>query len=441
MGEDIFESLKIDDFPKCEYIEEGVWQDIGNSLLDKISAIFKWISKMATRLLNFILKMLGVKREIKTAFTLARELGMIKHENEWVDDMSIQYKDDQSFEIYIGSFHLDHFLGEEDSYKTMHDVKNPEEYLNVHATLKTFFDRPELWVEIIESLKEFKENENLTLLDNWWLVTKKNFFIGKNYLDAKEQNGFRISIKISALKEMQRYCNVLSDLISDIFKSDINLTENKLFKKKIVDIFNDIQSVMYNVQRGLNYLFARFNKMYQFSVKYAWKWAKNQEMMAQFLNAAIQSGMPSKYIAYNAFLIAGDEIRGETKEYEDAIITPSRIIFFHSPKEIYKLAINGLGKFLNNTEEKVTNDLKDSSTNVIAKVLGSWGSGVMISMERADEVKSLSREEIDKLLNNFNELVKQRGKKYRLKDITERNLGYINKNLVLSDYSNLINTL
>ena len=223
--------------------------------------------------------------------------------------------------------------------------------------------------------------------------------------------------KISDIHDINSIINKINDIKSLKYKYNdfINMLNN----------YTDYLSIM---QMTLNAISISLSNMLVLDARYKGS-IKNINDLSKFIDKCIYNGIPSKYIAYNAYLISDESIHGSdsSKNEKNPSWGQSRVVFFPDESKVYKIALNGMGVDANKVENKITDILKSDkkSLKYIAPIFNSYNDSVIISAEKVDARKGLvSDNDAEAVANKLNDaLEKLNMKSTRIYDIHADNCG------------------
>jgi hypothetical protein len=115
-----------------------------------------------------------------------------------------------------------------------------------------------------------------------------------------------------------------------------------------------------------------------------YKSIKSIALLDEFVGKLIKAGYPPKYVAYNAWLISDECIRGSGK-YKPLFGHARATIFPPNKKIVLKIALSGLGTVSNETEVRFTKIFVDMDRiDLIAPVLKEFKYNAIVPMERVN---------------------------------------------------------
>lgn len=239
---------------------------------------------------------------------------------------------------------------------------------------------------------------------------------------------------------IERFEHVSSELantykkISDIH--DINSIINKIndigsLKYKYNDfiiMLNNYTVYLSIMQMTLNTISISLSNMLVVDARYKGS-ISNINDLSKFIDKCIYNGIPSKYIAYNAYLISDESIHGKdsSKNEKNPSWGQSRVVFFPDESKVYKIALNGMGVDANKVENKITDILKSDKKllKYITPIFNSYNDSVIVSAEKVDARKGLvSDNDAEAVARKLNDaLEKLNMKSISVSDIHTENCG------------------
>ena len=130
---------------------------------------------------------------------------------------------------------------------------------------------------------------------------------------------------------------------------------------------------------------------------------KDKNDLAKFVEECIDAGVPPKFVAYNTWLIANEEIRGDKTDFNKVPMGQTRMVLFPKNKKIItKIAFSGRGLTSNKNEVRMSEFIQRSKEEEIIKIaapiVGKYGKDcAVIDMERV--VDRVGKHPNPKMLN------------------------------------------
>ncbi len=194
-----------------------------------------------------------------------------------------------------------------------------------------------------------------------------------------------------------------------------------------LEYINKFAAICNNLQMAVNCITGIIAGVYTVDGEYKHS-VGNITELSQFIELMIKDAFPSKYIAYNAYIVSSINLSGEEGDENNPIWGQTRLVFFPSDKKdsIYKIALSGAGITSNkiefNTSERFSRIPK--LHDLIAKTPYITNNGCIITAERLiipdggrydGDISSL-KSEIDKLC-------KENNIRFEISDVHSRNIG------------------
>ena len=192
-----------------------------------------------------------------------------------------------------------------------------------------------------------------------------------------------IKLTMQELKAFQQKLNELAEHLDFAQNGNNNLDD---VDKSVIQALNDIVHMMEFIQIGLNSLTNAIQKVHLIDLKYM-NSITDRNALSKFAYDCIMNGIPPKFVAYNAWLIASEDLRGSASKYKP-VGGQTRCVFFpnDNKNEILKIATSGLGLTSNKNEIRFSDFIKKSGEQdmieISALVTNSYTEDAMLSMER-----------------------------------------------------------
>lgn len=192
--------------------------------------------------------------------------------------------------------------------------------------------------------------------------------------------------KIS-IKELTTFSAKINELTIEMDQfQNANHSINHL-DGETIHVFNQLVRELETVQHGLNGLSNEIGSVYIIKAQYVNSITDKNEL-AKFVEMCIDAGVPPKFIAYNTWLIANEEIRGDKVDFNKVPMGQTRMVLFPKDKKIItKIAFSGRGITSNKNEVRMSEFIERSKEpemmQNIAKIVGHYGTNcAVIDMER-----------------------------------------------------------
>ena len=165
------------------------------------------------------------------------------------------------------------------------------------------------------------------------------------------------------------------------FQKEFNAAQDKFtkidhakrydFEKDIdaVEVVNRVLSTLVIVQMGLNAITGSISNLFIVDVRFKGT-ADTPEKLAKFSKNLVDAGIPPKFISYNCYVVASDDIKGDPKlDGSKPCWGQTRVVLF--PKDeniIYKIALSTYGRLSNKSEY----DISAKARNVLTTPEDTW---------------------------------------------------------------------
>lgn len=263
-----------------------------------------------------------------------------------------------------------------------------------------------------EDIKELKKSEKVALL-----------FKGMASLES-----MTYKIPISQITAVQAWASKMLESMEAFTSTNVSLSE---LDTATVKSLNDIVRILMRIQISLNFISTALNEDSMMLIdKRFYKSIKSLDLLDEFVGKCIQSGVPPKYVAYNAWLISDECIRG-TGEYKPIFGHARATLFPPNKKIVLKIGLSGLGTVSNETESRFSKIFEDMDrVDLIAPVIKDFKNNAIIAMERVDGNFDLSKTELtnyaktaSKALEDYQE---KTGKKLNIKlSVASQHIGNV----------------
>lgn len=229
--------------------------------------------------------------------------------------------------------------------------------------------------------------------------------------------------KYQTVIRMQKKVSEFVQKAQETQNSISSIGENE---KDVIETLNIVVGFLNEMQMSLNTTTSVFNSVYDIDAVYEGT-VKDKSVLAEFVNKCIKSGMPSKNVIFNAYLISIPELRGEKITIKAG---QSRAVMFPDNDEsnVYKIATSGLG-IVSNKDEKKISDLARTKypqlKDLIAIISESLAGGALVVQERALPSEKIERLSVNnRVINAFDDFLKSNPSfPYDFRDIHYDNIG------------------
>jgi hypothetical protein len=232
-------------------------------------------------------------------------------------------------------------------------------------------------------------------------------------------------LSMGELTEFQKRVNeALIDLDS------IHSIENDLSTVRD-DTIKELRKLVYDVhyiQYDMNTFTNMIQKVNLIDLKFM-NSIKDRNVLSKFVSDLIKNGIPSKFVAYNTWLIASEDIRGSKPECKLAM-GQSRCVFFpnDNKNEILKIALNGFGITSNRNEIRFAKAVSSEPElrKITAMVTNAYAEDGIIAAERIVDKsggKHPSLKECKAMSDAYDKFTKQHPElRLKIKDFHDENV-------------------
>lgn len=272
--------------------------------------------------------------------------------------------------------------------------------------------------EISKYFSGQKDIDNTKISDVASLFTAKSAIANTfKFTDEIEKSNFTVDQLSKFQKRIASMISTMSQINNPDFGSDDD--------KEVINMLSGFEQIFETLQFGLNTITGALQNSFVVDEVYS-ECVKDINIIAQFTDECILSGIPSKYVGYNVWYISHKAIRGEGNEKEFAPLWgQTRIVFL--PKNvdfIFKIALNEAGKMANMQERRVSYKVKNDemlSKHLVPALKLSKNHTVM-SMEKVDTSVECTAKEADDLRIKINDRLKEIKATFRIEDIYNNNV-------------------
>lgn len=272
------------------------------------------------------------------------------------------------------------------------------------STRKEITDLVELALRV---MKKRKESDIKAL--------KKEEKMGKIVKIFMVPESHTYEVTLSQITSVQSWASSLLVKMDAFTSTDVDVHK---FDKDTIKALNMVVRLLMRIQISLNYISSALDDLYIIDGEF-YKSIKSLDVLDQFVGECIKAGLPPKYVAFNAWLISDNCIRGDGK-YKPLFGHARATIFPPNKKIVLKIALSGLGVVSNETEVRFTEIFKDMDRiDLIAPVLKDFKNNALVAMERVegnfDLSSSTCKEFAKKADQALTEYQKKTGKKLNIK--------------------------
>lgn len=248
----------------------------------------------------------------------------------------------------------------------------------------------------------------------------------KNKLNILEANGLKqilhmesnvYEVPITQLTATQTWASQLLENMEAFTSTNVSVDD---IDKETISALNNLVTLLMRIQISLNFISTALNGNNMLLIdKSQYKSIKSLDLLDEFVGKCIHSGVPPKYVAYNAWLISDECIRGNG-QYKPMFGHARATLFPPNDKIVLKIGLSGLGTVSNETEERVSQIYVNMDrVDLIAPVVKTFKTNSIIAMERVNGNFDLTKKELtdyaDKACDALEEYQKKSGKSLGIK--------------------------
>jgi hypothetical protein len=190
-----------------------------------------------------------------------------------------------------------------------------------------------------------------------------------------------------SMKELTNFAATINQLTNAMDKFQNGNNSLKGLDSETITLMNKLVRELETCQHGINGLANEVGKLYMIKAQYV-NSITDKNDLAKFVEECIDNGVPPKFVAYNTWLIAHEDIRGSKTDFAKVPMGQTRMVFFPKDKKIItKIAFSGRGLTSNKNEVRMSEFIQRSKEEDIIKIsapiLGKYGKDcAIIDMER-----------------------------------------------------------
>lgn len=271
-------------------------------------------------------------------------------------------------------------------------------------------------------------NEGFKIVNGEGSMTSSEYSKKVNHLVNKANMKLNVvgnaGIKMS-MKELREFQQKMSGMAERLDFAQNGNTKLDDVDKSVVQSLNDLVKMIEYIQYGLTSLTNAIQKVHLIDLKYM-NSIDDRDSLSRFVYGCVQNGIPPKFIAYNAWLISSENLRGSASKYKP-IGGQTRCVFFpnDNKNEILKIATSGIGINANKNEIRFSDFIKKSGEEDMIKISAlithTYPEDAIVAMERV----------VDRV-GKHPDLVTLREVKSKYQDFTKR---HPELRLIVSDFN------
>lgn len=244
------------------------------------------------------------------------------------------------------------------------------------------------------------------------------------------------------IQEIDMVTQIITQLNDAIQKTGIGLNHiDKDFStdKGIVDYVNTVNTLALLMQFAINNITSEMHNIYKIDASYIGS-AKSTEQLSKCIEQMIKGSLPSKYVAYNTYLLAAPEMKKFSSELNPSMGQSRCVLYPTDEKIVYKFAINSAGitgikqdKFVYDTYKKIGRE------ELLPELISTEYNFCLSTNQRVktnSEQKNRNHNNAVAKVRNDVELLKQKAG-FAIGDLHEDNIGYAYNHPVIMDYGNI----
>ena len=208
--------------------------------------------------------------------------------------------------------------------------------------------------------------------------------IAKKYLNSTMIFRGHRKYSLNAITDFQKRFDAIESTFNEIANPFSTAGALKVEQmQRLQKTISDIAALIVGIPMAINAITNQLNDVYLIDAAYHGS-VNDTTNLARFVSTMIDSGIPSKYVAYNAYIISAKELHGYGDEYAP-VMGQSRCVFFPTNDKtvVYKLALNKSGKTANATEHDIYQLFKKvGKADLLAKFIDRSPTDALTVVER-----------------------------------------------------------
>lgn len=279
------------------------------------------------------------------------------------------------------------------AFRLIHEPEKMDKFVNVVKDLCEYA-KGNNQIDIMKMEKIFKEVDIASGMTTDY-----------NEIDVKYEEFERFSKQVMQINKMMSDVNLTTDGVQQTKEHSIyGDIIGKTYDDKLINLINNIASVAFRLQMGINAITATIQQAFIVDKRFA-NCCDTLEKLDKFTYDCIMAGFPPKFIAYNIWIIMTKNLKGDAKQNQP-VWGQSRVVFFPlaDKNSVYKVGLSTNGIFANKTERNITLKALNGDTtlgtenpadllNYLAKATALTTNGTVVTMERAiDDIRPTNLE-------------------------------------------------
>lgn len=285
-------------------------------------------------------------------------------------------------------------------------------------------------VSISESIKEvFPDKDASAIIKKYYLWLLK-------FDSTSFDQGMHIPLE--SIIGFQDKLNRIMDNFSIV--DDINIDTSKT-PRDVLEFFNRFGAFCERVQMGINFISGALQNLYIVDARYI-ECISNIEDLSEFINDAIKSGMPPKYISYNAYILSTKALKGDGTNGSETkpCWGQTRVVFFpdNNKSIVHKIALNGFGIRCNRIESQATDLFKNNGgAHLIAPIINSTDTFTIVSAERIVMGDMIPGKSLSSIQSDISTFIRVHKLPISIEDLHPGNIGIKGDHYVVADYGSI----
>ena len=304
--------------------------------------------------------------------------------------------------LYIGLFGVNYIKNEKgqlEHVSNSHGIKGLEDNTIIYKNMVYYIKHPEAFenlARIVEQAGDLVDGGNVDQAKLREAIKKT---VAKSHAPGREFNAGGTKL---TMKELTTFAAKVNQLTNAMDKFQNGNNHLKGFDSETITVMNQLVRELETCQHGINGLANEVGKLYMIKAQYV-NSITDKNDLAKFVEMCIDAGVPPKFVAYNTWLIANEEIRGDKVDFNKVPMGQTRMVLFPKDKKIItKIAFSGRGLTSNKNEVRMSEFIQRSKEEdmikIAAPIVGKYGKDcAVIDMERV--VDKVGKHPNPKMLN------------------------------------------
>ena len=304
--------------------------------------------------------------------------------------------------LYIGLVGVNYTKNENgklEHISNSHGIKGLEDNTIIHKNMIYYIKHPDALENLAKIVEQSGQLVDGKDVDQSALRNAIRKTIAKSHMPGRAFNAGGTKI---TMKELTKFAATINQLTNAMDKFQNGNNSLKGMDSETITAMNQLVRELETCQHGVNELGNEVGKLYMIKAQYV-NSITDKNDLAKFVEACIDAGVPPKFVAYNTWLIANEEIRGDKTDFGKVPMGQTRMVLFPKDKKIItKIAFSGRGLTSNKNEVRMSEFIQRSKEEEIIKIaapiVGKYGKDcAVIDMERV--VDRVGKHPNPKMLN------------------------------------------